>query len=367
MTKSILAAAAAVALGAGAAQAGSVQRDGDRSQILFEKGRNYVEFSVVNVAPDLSGTTSAVPLLGIPAGVPSGDIANTYQSYSLGWKSEINDRLSFAIVANNPVGADITYPGGLYPFGGSTAKLESTAVTGYLKYKLNDRVSVYGGARLQALKGNVVLGSPVIPVAPYTLAVDSDYAMGYVLGAAYERPEIAMRVALTYESKIDHEFRDSTGAPFGVEIPQAVTLHARSGIAANTIVFGSIRWQEWSQFRIAPADFLAHPLNLSGLPLAFGADDYWTYELGVGRRFTDNWSGALTVGYEPQANKPVGNLEAKDGFISYGLAVKYSTEAYDITLGVKYIELGDATTTTIGSNFSGNDAIAVGLKMGWRF
>lgn len=361
--KKLTLAAAAMALSTGAAQAGSIQRDGDRSQILFEAGRNYLEFSVVNVSPDISGvgTNAVLPL----AGLRSGDIAKTYQSYSLGYKSEINDKLTFAIVANNPVGADVAYPAAVYPFSTSNAKLESIATTGYLKYKITDRASIYGGLRLQALKGNVTLTVPSF--ATYTLSVDSDYGLGYVLGGAYEIPEMAMRVAVTYESKIDHDYRDNTGAPFSVEIPQAVTLHARSGVAANTIVFGSVRWQEWSKFRIAPPDFLTSPINISGLPIAFGSGDYWTYELGVGRKFTDNWSGALTLGYEPEVGKPVGNLEGRDGFISYGIAAKYSTESYDITMGVKYIDLGSATTTTIGSFFSGNDAVAAGLKVGLRW
>jgi len=201
----------------------------------------------------------------------------------------------------------------------------------------------------------------------YTLNVDNDYRAGYVLGAAYEIPDIAMRVALTYESKIEHEYRDNAGTPFTVEIPQAATLHARTGVAPGTLVFGSVRWQEWSEFQVAPNDFLANPLNPAGLPIAFGNGDYWTYEIGVGRQFNENWSGALTLGYEPGNNKPVGNLEGRDGFTSVGVAAKYSTEAYDITLGAKYFELGNATTTTIGSQFSGNEAVAVGMKVGFRF
>ena len=359
--------AAALALSAGTAQAGSIQRDGDRSQILFEKGRNYVEFSVINVSPDLSGVTTTAVLPPPLAGRQSGNIAETYQSYELGYKNQLSDKLAFALVANNPVGADIQYSVPGYPFFGSNAQIESTALTGYLKYQITDRVSAYGGVRLEALSGSVFLQSFLVPGTTYTLNVNDDYQFGYVLGGAYEIPRIALRLAVTYESKIEHDFRDNTGTPFSVEIPQAVTLHARSGVAANTIVFGSARWQEWSQFQVAPTDFVTNPLNPLRLPIAFGADDYWTYELGVGHKFTDSWSGALTVGYEPQANKPVGNLEGKDGFVSYGVAAKYSTDAYDITFGVKYIDIGNATTTTIGSSFSGNDAIAVGLKMGWRF
>ena len=362
MIKLFAAATAALSLTVGAAQAGSVQRDTDRSQILFEKGKNFLEFSVTHVSPEVSGVT-ATPGFPIP-GLRSGNIAESYQFFSLGYKGEINDRLSFAITGHNPVGADVQYSPAIYPFTGSNAEVQSYALTGYLKYNLSDRISVYGGLRAQILDGNVNLFSIL---GAYTLAVDSDLGFGYVVGGAYEIPEMALRLAMTYESEIEHSFRDNTGAPFKVKVPQAVTLHARTGINPKTLVFGSARWQEWSKFRIAPPDFLANPANPAGLPIAFGSGDYWTYELGVGRRFTDRWSGAATIGYEPSVGRPVGNLEGRDGFTSYGLGVKYSTESYDVTFGVKYIELGSATTTTIGSRFSGNDAVAMQLRLGYRW
>lgn len=358
-------AAASLGLAAGAAHAGSIQRDTDRSQILFEEGKNYLEFSVVNFSGEISGTgTGAViPFL---AGSQSGNIFNNYQSYGLAYKFDYNEKLTFAIVANNPVGADVAYPVSPYIFSGSTAEISSLAVTGYAKYQFNENISAYAGVRVQQLDGSVNLSSSL--AGTYALNVSPDYAYGYVLGAAYEIPDIAMRVALTYESKVDHEFRDNNGASFDVEIPQAVTLHAKTGISPTMLVFGSVRWQEWSQFEVAPPDFSTpSALNPQGLPIAFGTDDFWTYEIGLGRKFNENWSGAATLGYETDGGVPVGNLEGKDGYVSYGLSAKYSTEAYDISVGVKYFDLGSATTTTIASDFSGNYALGVGAKIGWRF
>ncbi|MEM7075378.1 MAG: outer membrane protein transport protein [Pseudomonadota bacterium] len=350
--KRLALAAATLGLAAGAAHAGSIQRDSDRSQILFEEGKNYLEFSTVSFTGNISGVGT-----GPFTGLSSGNIFEPYTSYALGYKREINETLTFAIVANNPVGADVSYPIALYPFAGSNAEISSLNVTAYLKYQINENVSVYGGLRVQRLDGSVVL-----PPAAYSLNVSPDYKLGYVLGGAYEIPDIALRVALTYESKIEHEFRDNTGAPFDVEIPQAVTLHARTGISPTMLVFGSVRWQEWSKFSVDPPDF-----TFSTLPIAFGADNFWTYELGLGKKFSENWSGAATIGYETSADVPVGNLEGKDGYTSYGLSVKYSAEAYDVTVGVKYFDLGSTNTTTINSRFSGNHALALGARIGWRF
>ena len=363
-------ATAAVALGltATTALAGSIQRANDPSQILYERGKNYLQFSVTYADANISGTSTALPPpIAFPAGLPSGDIAENFLSYSVGLKVELNEKLTFAVVGNNPVGADISYPIQPYPFAGSTAEVSSTALTGYLKYQISDRFSVYGGLRATSLEGNVNLVPVLGPPFAYTLSVSPDIGFGYVLGAAFEIPEILMKFALTYESRTEHDFTDNTGAPFTVEIPQAVTLHARSAVSEKMLVFGSIRWQEWSEFQVAPPDFLANPLNTAQLPIAFGNGDYTTYEVGVARRLTEKFSIIGTFTYEPENDRPVGNLEGRDGFLAYGLAGRYSTPTYDITAGVRYIDLGPTNTTTINSQFAGNDAWALGLQLGYRF
>ncbi|MEL7257704.1 MAG: outer membrane protein transport protein [Pseudomonadota bacterium] len=346
--KKIAAAATTLGLATTSAFAGQIERDGDRTQILFEDGKNYVEVTASTVHLNVSGT------LG-PLG--SGNIQESYQQFSFGYKHQLNEKLAFAVVLNSPVGADVFYNPGIapYPFAGSTATVDSRALTGLAKYQVMDRVSIYGGLRVQALKGSVFLP----PLGNYALSVEEDYKLGYVLGAAYEIPDIALRVAATYESKIEHDFRDNAGTEFDVEIPQAVTLNFQSGVAANTLVFGSIRWREWTEFNITPPEI--------GAPIAFGTSDIWTYELGVGRRFNENWSAAATLGYEQDNNDIVGNLQGTDGYVSYGLAVKYETETWELTTGIRYFDIGSTNTTTIGANFADNDAIAVGMKLGLRF
>ena len=126
-------------------------------------------------------------------------------------------------------------------------------------------------------------------------------------------------------------------------------------------MFGSIRWQEWTKFELRPTDFLGGAIAIADEP-----NDIWTYEIGVGRRFSENWSGAFTVGYEKDQGDIVGDLTAKDGYVSYGIAVKYQTESWEITTGIKYFDVGSADTD-IGASFADNDALAVGMKVGLRF
>jgi long-subunit fatty acid transport protein len=366
-------AATVIAATASSAFGGEIERRGDPSMILFEKGKNYLEFSAATVDPSVSGT----PRPGIPTPA-TGNIQKRYQSFAGGYKHDLNDRVSLALVIDEPVGASVDYGalpaalGGSF-FGGSNAEVNAIAFTGLAKYKATDRFSVYGGLRYVGLSGNITVISPATlgsavpaPGAPYTLGVAKDFQLGYLLGAAYEIPDIALRVALTYESKTEHDFKDNTGANFQVELPQSFTLHAQSGIAKDTLLFGSVRWREWSKFAVQPGDFFSvatgFPVNV---PIASGPSDIWTYELGIGRRFNENWSGALILGYEKDEGDIVGNLSGKDGYFSYGLAATYETEAWEVTAGIRYFDIGDANSNVTA--FSGSDAIAIGTKVAFRF
>jgi long-chain fatty acid transport protein len=95
--------------------------------------------------------------------------------------------------------------------------------------------------------------------ASYVLAAEASTEIGYMIGGAYERPDIAMRVALTYYSETTHDVTasETTGlgtAPttFETSIPQQILLEGQTGVAPGTLVFGSLRWTDWTAFSIAP-------------------------------------------------------------------------------------------------------------------
>ncbi|MGL4236031.1 hypothetical protein [Tabrizicola sp.] len=354
--KTILTTAAALATAATAAHAGGVERSSQSVAILFEEGR-YAELSFGHFDPTVSGSVG-------PGGVAtSGDMSSSYNSWSLGYKMDIGEKMDFALVLDQPIGANVAYPtGGLYPLQGSTAKLSSSAITALLRYKFENNVSVYGGLRYQTVHGEVSLPT----VGAYSLDTNYDSELGYVVGIAWEKPEIAARVALTYNSAITHTLDATEGGPFGgqstfeTEVPQSVNLEFQTGIAKDTLLFGSIRWQEWSEFVIDPVGYF--PTT----PLVSYASDRITYNLGVGRRFNENWSGAVTVGYEKSDGEITGNLGPTDGFTSVGLAATYTMDNMKITGGIRYVDIGDATTT-IGANFEGNSGVGVGIRVGYTF
>ncbi|TMM54506.1 OmpP1/FadL family transporter [Sulfitobacter sabulilitoris] len=364
MSKTFFTAAAVGLTAAAAAQAGGIDRSGQSITALFEKGR-YGEFSLGSIAPDTSGTSTVFG--GGPA--PSGDLTPSYLQFGAAYKADINDQLSYALIYDQPFGADVEYPTGTGYFAqGARAEFNSQALTGLLRYKMPSNVSIYGGLRVQSVEATAAVPF----VGGYSVDGDRDTSVGYVVGASFEKPEIALRVSLTYNSKIEHDvattemFGATTlpGSTTTIETPQSVNLEFQTGIAADTLLFGGVRWVEWSEFDITPA-------NYPPGALVSYEDDVFTYSLGVGRRLNDTWSVAASLGYEKSNGGFASNLGPTDGNKSLGVAATYTSGNMKITSGIRYVNIGDAQTTLDGtnaaSNFGDNDAIAVGVKVGFNF
>ncbi|MEH7826949.1 outer membrane protein transport protein [Gemmobacter denitrificans] len=366
---------------AGAAHAGGVDRSGQPIGIIFEKG-NYAELSYGQINPSVSGNDVAAF-----GGRPSGQVADSHSLPGIALKYDFNESLSGAIIYDNAYGADIAYPtalaGGSVALGGTSAKLDSEGVTAILRYKFSESFSAHAGIRASKASGEVTLsGLAYGPVNGYNVSFDEDWGTGYLVGVAYEKPEIALRVALTYFSKVKHEL-DTTetfatavgpipgGVPLAsvtnVNTPQAVNLDVQSGVAKDTLVFGSIRWVDWSSFLIDPARFTA--VTGGGL---VSLEDSVTYTLGVGRKFNDNWSGSVFATYEPSGDPLVSPLAPTNGYRGIGIAAVYTRDNMKITMGARYLDLGNAqpetgTPDTARADFRDNHATAVGIKVGFTF
>lgn len=350
----------ALALTTTSAYAGGIDRSGQSIGVIFETG-NYAELSFGRVAPKVSGNATATY-----GGFASGDMAGDYSQFSMAVKGKLNDSLDYAIILDQPFGANVSYPAGTgYYAGGSTAELKTYATTAILKYRTSNNISVYGGLRYESMSAK----ASVPFVGGYTVSSNTAGDFGYLVGVAYEKPEIALRVALTYNSKISHNFNTlEFGALAGtttVDSPQSVNLEFQSGVAKDTLVFGSIRWVNWSNFVIDPTNYPPPA------PLVSYDNDTITYTLGVGRRFNENWSGAVSLGFEKQDGGFASNLGPTDGKTSLTVGVSYTKDNMKISGGISYVKIGNAQTTlngvTASGDFTGNSAIGVGIKVGYTF
>lgn len=373
--KRILLTTVAMAASTVSAQAGGIDRSGQGIGILFEPGR-YAELSFGYVKPSVDGTDIA--------GQPTGSVVNGYSQLALGYKYDVSDTLSFALIVDQPFGADVLYPllaSAPFPeiLDGTKAEASATAVTGILRYKFDGGFSVHGGVRAQRADGFIRLqGAAYGPLSGYNVTLDSDVAPGYLVGVAYEKPEIALRVALTYNSAITHDF-DTTElvgvapvAPLSVtevELPQSVNLDFQTGVAKDTLVFGQIRWVDWSSFTLTPAFFGGATGGASLIDL----EDTTTYTLGVGRRFNENWAGSISINYEGKGSDPlVSPLAPTNGRLGLTIGAQYTRDNMKVSMGLNYTRVGDAqpetgTPDTARANMTDNHVLGLGVKVGWSF
>ena len=234
---------------------------------------------------------------------------------------------------------------------------------------LDTRWSLHGGLRAERFGGEATLdGSGYGPFSGYAWTGDADWGLGYVVGGAFEIPEIALRVALTYGSEIDHDL-DATENFFGpttteVTMPQSVNLDFQTGIAPGTLVYGLVRWVNWAGWSVEPAGLFA----ATGLPLIEFDSDAFTYRLGLARQFTEAFAAAVEITHETAKNQTTTPLDPYDGFTTLGVGGRWShPSGLEIGAGVGYSWLGDATAslpTGASAHFADNHAVAARLRIG---
>ena len=435
--------------------AGALDRSGQSISSFLQPG-NYFEAGISILDPDVSGKDSN--------GNPTGDMAGDYYFPSAALKIQATDKFSVGLIYDQPFGADAEYTGknnfvstpsdGVLPGTNLTSNLPvvtgapnaqlpngtpvithpvtgaplaialGTPITGSTSvevdtqnlslifgYQPTENFNFYAGGVYQSVKGNVKLrGSTYSLFNGYDADIPEDSAAGWLAGAAYQIPEIALKASITYRSEIDHKVNVRENIPLisplgtllvgsgaipgsalaglnsegetKITTPQSVNLDLQSGIMANTVAFANIRWVDWSNFAIQPHKFgnlsklAGGLLPALGKPDGFNLVDYskdqWSVTTGVGRKFNEKWAGNVSVGWDSGAGNPVTTLGPTEGYWNAGVGLQYSpTPATFIAGGVKYFWLGDADAQTgahsAAGKFEDNNALAYGLKLGYKF
>jgi long-subunit fatty acid transport protein len=348
------------------ANAGGLDRTQTPIDLIFESG-NYGELSFGMATAELSGRDALGNVIS--------DISNDFSVVGAGLKMQFTEKFSFSLIFDQPYGADVQYGGNpaTTMLGGTMAKADSNALSVIFKYDFNDRVSIYAGPRLVQADGEITLsGLAYGPLSGYNVKFGADQGLGYVVGAAYEIPDIALRASLTYHSKVGLDLPTVQTAPGGVptttpstpsDLPQSIKLAVQSGVAANTLVFGSVRWAEWGEFQLDPVGPTPNLANL---------DYTMTYEIGVGRRFNDKFSGRISYLYETGGSDDlVSPLTPTNGQQAVTVGGKYQiNETVSLSAALRYTWLGDGdpeTGNTARGSFTNNNAISGGMKIGISF
>lgn len=416
------------ALPASAVFAAALDRSG-QSIAGFLQPNNYFEAGISVLDPDVSGKIksdyvpggAAAPLAPLYQGTSVGEMGEDYFFPSAVLKYQINDHYSFGLIYDQPFGADAEYPTdvarpaaaggqGIFHNGveGTQVEVKSQNLTLLFGYQPNENFNFYAGPAYQTVEGSVRLrgigyGSTT-GFGNYNASIAEEDGYGWVAGMAYQIPDIALKASITYRSEIEHDAdtnESGSAAILGllgdpavfnvngntnITTPQSVNLDLQTGIMANTVAFANIRWVNWKDFSIRPTQFDrigrtlgqagATPLNPQGFDIVSYSEDQWNATVGVGRKFSEQWAGNVSVGWDSGAGNPITTLGPTDGYYNVGLGLQYSPEAnYFIAGGVKYFWLGDAKAQTgaqSGSSeyiadFNDNTALGYGLKIGYKF
>lgn len=407
--------------------AAALDRSGQSISAFLQPG-NYFEAGLSVLDADVSGTTkanypnAALPLL---SNTSVGEMADSYQFAHAALKLQLADQLSFGLIYDQPFGAKATYstdtaklpaalPGaaaalqgqGAFHNGtqGTSVEVETQNLSMILGFQPNKNLNFYAGPVYQTVKGNIQLrgtaygGSATF--GGYNADIKETGDIGWLAGAAYQIPEIALKASVTYRSEIKHstdakESFSSLGLFAGlnaipaketdITTPQSVNLDLQTGIMADTVAFANVRWVNWKDFAVRPYKFgvastqaavVASTGKKDGFDLVAYTDDQWSVTTGVGRKLNEHWAGNVSVGWDSGAGNPVTTLGPTEGYWNVGLGLQYSPAAnYFIAGGVKYFWLGDAkaqsaaqfNTDNYVADFTGNNAIAYGMKIGYKF
>lgn len=388
--------------------AAALDRSG-QSIAAFLQPNNYFEAGITVLDPNVSGKDISQN--------NTGDMANHYYSPNAALKIQATEHFSIGLIYDQPYGADAQYTGQSnfienrpLPFqGGTSVTVDTENLNLLFGYQPNQNWNVYAGAVYQTLDATVLLrGASYSAYSGYDFKTGRDEAVGWLAGVAYQIPEIALKTSLTYRAKIKHEMNayenhgiaGFTGSPVfdallnqinnaqgttEITTPQSVNLDFQTGIMENTVAFANVRWVNWKDFAIRPYKFGAASVlppivnktgKKDGFDLVAHTDDQYSVTAGVGRKVNDHWAGNVSVGWDSGAGNPVTTLGPTEGYWNVGVGVQYSPAPnYFIAGGVKYFWLGDAkaqsgsqfNTPEHVAEFKNNDAIAYGLKIGYKF
>jgi len=247
------------------------------------------------------------------------------------------------------------------------------------KYKLNDEFSLLAGAN----QYSIASGANVTALTGY-YEVSGDATVP-TFGAAYEVSDIALRVELIAQSetKVSNFKAQSHFAAAGnvssltdvtaetMRIPASTKLNFQSGVAENTLVFGSINQVNWKNAQIvipAIGDGSAGT-GVDGISSSFA--NKTTYSIGVGRKFTEQISGLISYATEAGGGKTTTDpFTLRNGYQSISLGVRYTTGNMTISGGYNYTMPGDVELThptTLTASYKNNTVSAIGLKLGVSF
>ncbi|MEF3814358.1 outer membrane protein transport protein [Acinetobacter baumannii] len=393
--------------------ASALEQSGQSILPFLENG-NYAEANLFAVNSSVSGVVNdRADLVRDHQSRDTGDIAESTHFYTAAIKLQLTDRLSFGVLYDQPFSADIKYPARSnnsyfdndISYEGTSVKADTQNLSLLFGYSPYQHFQIYGGPVYQTVKANVALRGNAYTQAfnGYNAKFKQQGEVGWLLGGSYQLPDIALKAAITYRSKIKYKFQveeDIFGEPLKLvenektklETPASLNIDFQTGISEKSLVYMNLRWVNWKEFETRPPQYgalseilmkeLTNGEYIQGFKLDSYQNDQYSATLGIAHQFTEKWSTSTDVSWDSGTGNPASTMGPIKGSWSLGLGVQFNpAKNYFITGSLKYFWLGD-TKTEDGTyylpiegikpyaeqaNFKNNHAIAYGLKFGYWF
>jgi long-subunit fatty acid transport protein len=358
------------------ANAEGLERVNIDPSFMFTEG-STAEIGFGNVSPSLPAVKGTGSAFTFQSGL---DVATSFSVLTGSVKTELGDNFDLGLFytsQGNGVGID-------YGTIGSEADvtikadLEIPTLAMIGKYQINEAMSVFVGAKQSTVKkgATLKLGSDtsaisgngnVLPDVTSHWELAKKSGIGAIYGAAYEMPEIALRVVLTIEDDIDLAVPAtskgglaSTGTATA-SIGDAMSLNFQTGIAEDTLLFGNIRRSSW-------ADNQVKVPTPAGLAQVSSFSDGDSYSLGIGRKISDDLSVSISGFYDGSSGGAVSELAPTGATRTLSVGGKYAiADNADLSLGGSYSKRGDVLTGTYKASLTDSEVISLGAKLAFSF
>ncbi|PKF31667.1 outer membrane protein transport protein [Acinetobacter sp. C26M] len=385
-----------------------------QSIMPFLESGNYTEFGIVVVDPSVSGKVrNRQDLVNDPSNLNLGEVANSFQFYNFALKLKLNENINLGLLFDQPFGANVSYPlrsnnsfsDNQFSQKGTSVKVDTKNLSLILGLSPFKNFQIFGGPVYQEVKGDISLRGNAHTEAfnGYNASFKRDAEIGWLTGLSYEIPEIALKAAITYRSKIKYEMvvtEDNFNVPLDyvknektkLETPQSINLDFQTAITENALIYSNLRWVNWRNFETRPTQFGALSEILTTQATAgdykngFSLDSYkkdqYSATFGLGYQIGDRWGIFSDVGVDLGTGNPTSSLGPINNSRSIGIGFKYNPKAnYFIAGGFKYFWFGDTTTqdgtyylpidgiknVAEQADFKNNNAMAYALKIGYQF
>ena len=365
------------------ANAGGMEVTRLPTEIMFKDG-NYFLLSYGRFSPNVTDDTYAT----------QGSMYIDRSAMTASFKLDINDKMSIGVANYKSAEIQLDYGNGSVffanvpsvaggPFPNPYVDLTIKTTAFLTRYNIANNMSVIGGVNYSEGSG---VGNVLISPAG-DITAEKDTSIGGVFGLSYENPDIAMRISGVYQTK--QTMAHSSYTTYKNEIitleedtksavPASLTIDFQSGIAKNTLLFGSIHRAFWGDAHIS---FWSPEGPLGGTNGLGGGTGYvqkttWTDTtsllLGIGQKLSDRFAVSTSINYEaPSESEGYSLLSTTDGVRGITLGSKYSYDNITLTVGANYSLLGDKKVDPLGNlpegNFTNNSVTSFGIKVGYSF